>query len=63
MRLSMGMPKGLRLLFFKRMQVIQPLNKQQVGDLFNHRKRVANAARPEGIPNLINLIPEFHPLT
>ena len=44
-----------RLALFQRMRVIQASDEQQVGDLFNHLQRVGNAARPEGIPDSVDL--------
>jgi len=38
------------------MQIVEPLDEQEVGDLLDHRKRVGHAAGPEGVPDLIDLI-------
>jgi hypothetical protein len=40
-------------------QLIQPPNKQQVGELFQHLQRVGDAAAPEGIPDPIDLVAEL----
>ena len=37
------------------MQVIEPLDEHQEGQLFDDRERVRYAARPEGVPDLIDL--------
>jgi hypothetical protein len=37
-----------------KMQVVQAAQKEQISDLLNHFNRVGNAARPEGVPNLVN---------
>lgn len=44
------------LLLFEQLQVIEPAEEEQVGDLLNHLKRVRNAARPERIPDAVDLI-------
>jgi len=38
------------------MQFVQALGEQQIGDLLDHRQRMGNAARPERVPDLIDLI-------
>ncbi len=48
-----------RFALFQRMRVIQPPDEQQVGDLFNHLQRIGNAARPEGIPDSVDLAAKF----
>ncbi|HEX4205239.1 MAG TPA: hypothetical protein VHZ51_13820 [Ktedonobacteraceae bacterium] len=37
------------------LKVIEPTQEQQIGDLLDHFERVGNAARPEGVPYLVNL--------
>jgi hypothetical protein len=44
------------LQFFKGVQLVEPLDKQQVGDLLDDGERVRYTAGPEVIPNSINLI-------
>ena len=46
----------ISLLFLRGMQIIQPLGKQQVRDLLDHRQRIGHAAAPERVPDLIDLI-------
>jgi hypothetical protein len=46
-------PGGLVL--FQRVQVVQPAQEEQVGDLLDHLERVGDAARPEGVPDLVDL--------
>lgn len=40
-------------------QLIQPPNKQQVGELLQHLQRVGDAAAPEGIPDPIDLVAQL----
>ncbi len=51
-----GDAKSLGLALFKSMEVVEPFDKQKVGNLLDDRERVRHAARPEGVPNLIYLI-------
>jgi hypothetical protein len=37
-------------------QVVQAADEQQVGDLLDHLQRVGDAAGPEGIPDLVDLV-------
>jgi len=43
------------LVFFQGVQVVQAAQEEQIGDLLNHLNGVGNAARPKGVPNLVNL--------
>ncbi len=45
--------RGLVLL--QDLQVVQPAQEEQVGDLLDHLKRVGDATRPEGVPDLVDL--------
>jgi hypothetical protein len=36
-------------------QVVQPAQEEQVGDLLDHLERVGDAAGPEGVPDLVDL--------
>jgi hypothetical protein len=36
-------------------QVVQPAQEEQVGDLLDHLQRVGDAAGPEGVPDLVDL--------
>ncbi len=46
-------------LVFSGLDLVQPLQEQQVGDLLDDLQRVRNAARPERIPNFIDLVAQF----
>ena len=39
------------LVLFERVQVVEPLDEEQIGDLLDHLERVGDAARPEGVPD------------
>jgi hypothetical protein len=45
----------LRLALLRLLQVIQPLDEEQIGDLLDHRQRVTDAVVPEGGPELVYL--------
>jgi len=47
------------LLLRNRLQVVQAAKEEQVGDLLDHLQRVADAARPEGIPDAVDLALEL----
>lgn len=40
-------------------EIVQPLDEKQIRDLLDHRERVGDAARPEGVPDLVDLIAQF----
>jgi len=40
-------------------QVVQPAQKEQVGDLLDDFQRVGDAAGPEGIPDSVDLALDF----
>ena len=40
---------------FERLQLIQPLDEKQIGDLLDHFQRIGNPAGPKRIPDLIDL--------
>jgi hypothetical protein len=40
---------------FQRVQVVQPAQEEQIGDLLDHLERVGDAAGPEGVPDLVDL--------
>ena len=48
---------GLALL--QRVQVVEPLDEEQVGDLLDDLERIGDAARPEGIPEGVDLTADF----
>jgi len=37
------------------MQVVEPLDEQQVRDLLHHLQRIGYTSRPEGVPDLVDL--------
>jgi len=51
-----GCAQRLSLLLLNCLEIIQTAQKEQVGDLFNHLKRICDAARPECVPQAVNLI-------
>ena len=48
-----------RFQLFERLQLVQPLDEKQVSDLLDDFQRIGNAAGPEGIPDLVNLVANF----
>ena len=50
-------PSGFQL--FESLQLIKPLDEQQIGDLLDDFQRIGNSPGPEGIPDLINLVTNF----
>ena len=50
-------PGGLVL--FQRLQVVEPAQEEQVGDLLDDLERVGDAARPEGVPDAVDLTPRY----
>ncbi len=50
-------PRSLALL--KLLQFVQAPEKKQIGDLFNDLNRVGDAARPEGVPDAVDLVANF----
>jgi hypothetical protein len=47
-------PVRLRLL--QRVEIVQPLDEEQVGNLLDHLQRIGNATRPERVPDGVDLI-------
>jgi hypothetical protein len=41
------------------MQIVEPLEKQQIGDLLDDFERIGDAARPECIPEGVNFTADF----
>ena len=58
-RRSIGLLEPCRLVFLQRVQIVQPLDEEQVGDLLDDFERIGDAARPEGIPDAIDLIADI----
>lgn len=54
-----GDAKGLCLVFFERLKLVEPLNEQEIRDLFDDGERIGDAARPEGIPDFVDLVADF----
>ena len=53
----LAQPVGLVLL--AGMRLVQPAHEQQVGDLLDHLQGIGDAARPEGVPDAIDLVAQF----
>ena len=51
--------EAVRLVLLARMGLVEPAHEQQVGDLLDHLERIGDAARPEGVPDLVDLRAEF----
>lgn len=47
------------LVFFQRLQVVQPTEKEEIGDLLDDLQGVGNAAGPEAVPDRIDLALDF----
>jgi hypothetical protein len=50
-------PGGLVLL--QRVQVVEPAQEEQVGDLLDDLERIGDAAGPEGVPDPVDLALQF----
>ena len=50
-----GLLEPNRLVLLQRVQVIQPAQEKQVSDLLDDLQRVRDPARPEGVPNGVDL--------
>jgi hypothetical protein len=44
------------LVLLQRLEFVEALQEEQVGDLLDHLERIADAARPEGIPDAVDLL-------
>jgi len=51
--------KASGLVFFKGVQVIKPAQEQQVSNLLHHLHGIGDAARPEGVPDTVDLTAKF----
>ncbi len=49
-----GAAQAVGLVFFERVQVVEPAQEEQVGDLLDDFERVGDAAGPEGVPDLVD---------
>ena len=64
MRRSIGLPEAGGLALFEFLNLVQALEEEQIGDLFDDFDRVGDAAGPEGVPDAVNLIANvagYHP--
>ena len=52
---------GSGFALFDRLQFVEPLDEQQVGDLFDDRERIGDATRPEVVP-CCQFVSGFHRL-
>src|SRR6185437_8336113 len=50
-----GLLQPQRFSFFKRLQLVEPLEEEQVGNLLDDFQRIRNAAGPELVPDGIDL--------
>jgi hypothetical protein len=48
-----------RLVLLADLHVVEPADEEQIGDLLDHLERIGDAARPERIPDAVDLVPEF----
>lgn len=51
--------EALGLVLFAHLVAVEAAQKQQVGDLLDDFKRVGDAARPEGVPDLVDFVFQF----
>ena len=58
-RRSIGFFSAVGLVLLQRVQVVEALDEQQVGDLLDDLERVGDAAGPEGVPDAIDLTADF----
>ncbi len=54
-----GPTQHVGVVLFPRLDIIQAAHEEEVRDLLDHLQRIGNPARPKGIPDLINLGPNF----
>ena len=45
--------------FFERVQLVEPLDEEQVGELLDNRERIRDAAGPHRVPNVVYFGLEF----
>ena len=51
--------QALGFVVFTRLVAVEAAQKQQVGDLLDDFQRVGDAARPEGVPDLVDFVAQF----
>ena len=54
-----GVPVRAALRSFRACSFVEPLDEEQIGELLDDRERIRNAARPHGVPDLVDLGLEF----
>src|SRR5699024_12242646 len=53
-RILDGAAGHARLPLGEHLQIVEPADEQQVGDLLDHLDRIADAAGPEGVPDAVD---------
>ena len=48
--------EAVGFVFLQRVQVVEPAQEEEIGDLLDHLQRIRDAARPEGVPDAIDLV-------
>ncbi len=56
---SMGLPVRAALRLLQRVQLVEPLDEEQVGELLDDRERVRDTAGPHRVPDAVDLGFEF----
>jgi hypothetical protein len=56
---QIGSPVRSAFLLIPGLLIIQPFDKEQIGELFNHGKRIGDSCRPECFPDFIDFVFEF----
>ena len=51
-----GLAGAVGFVFFEGLDVVQPLDEEQVGELLDHLHGVGDAAAPEGVPDAVDLV-------
>ena len=65
MRRSIGLPSVVALFSSSVLQLVEALDEEQVGDLLDDLERIGDPARPEVVPDAVDLVAQFacqHPL-
>ena len=50
---------GAGFVVLQRLKIVEPADEEQIGDLLDDLQRVGNAARPERVPELVDLVAQF----
>ena len=56
---AQGLAEPVGAVFLQLLTVVEPSDEEQVGDLLDDLERVADAPRPEGIPDAVDLALEL----